>query len=219
VRPLTSSRMLGAWATVPILAVLHGCIRTGPKPVAWYWVASDSSQYSPAVRFRVTSAVLDSGVQVLIHGGTITLPGVLTADAPPLMSHLHVTALLAALEVAGTTRVSAGRSADFRGWRPIAMSDSVLVAEELRYGEQREVGVTRLWIPVQRSLTHEAPWLVLRITGNTVELRPPPGPGMPPIRRDLRGGVRVYACGDYTITGLLDRARVRSLREAYGVAC
>jgi hypothetical protein len=39
-----------------------------------------------------------------------------------------------------------------------------------------------------------------------------------PARR-VSGGVRVYACADWTLAGYVDRRRARRLAEAYGAAC
>ena len=62
-------------------------------------------------------------------------------------------------------------------------------------------------------------WVVLRIAGNTVDIRAPATPGGPIRRSDYPGGVLVYACGARTLGGTLDASRVRALRRAYGIAC
>ena len=62
-------------------------------------------------------------------------------------------------------------------------------------------------------------WIIYRISGTGVELMAPLAPGAPVRRRDHPGGVRVYACGNRDVRGLLDSTRASQLRRAYGLAC
>ena len=117
---------------------LASCVRTAPEPLAREWISSDSSLYSPTAHLRVGSHVEAGAVTISIDSGRITIPGEPVADAPVLMSHLYLTAILATLdssELAVSRSGSGRRPMERRGWRPVAMSDSVLVVAEIRYGE------------------------------------------------------------------------------------
>jgi hypothetical protein len=203
------------------MAVAAACIHTGPEPSVSYWVASDSSLYSPVARFRVTPLKRSGELRVRLDSGALSVPGDQALAAPPLMSKLYLTAFLAVLDSSGFAAVSTGRGQfqERRGWRPIASSDSVLVVDELHYGERRPFSPLDLMIRDTAQSPTEPLWLVFRISGNTVLISAPPAPGAAPTRRDHPGGVNVYVCGDRDVAGRLDPPRATALKRAYGLSC
>lgn len=210
-----------AFSTFAIVCAATACLRVAPQPRVGYWVASDSSQYSPVVRFRVVSRTAGTQLHVLLDSGVIDIPGSAALDAPVLMSQLYLTAFVAVLDsqaLAVVAPSASGRPSDRRGWRPRATSDSVLIVDALRYGGHRPLPRTEF---VLNSISSGAQplWLIFRISGNTVEFRPPDAPGGAPLRRDLPGGVRVYACGNADLTGRFDGTRAATLKRAYGLTC
>lgn len=217
-----------AWDRRPVwllcslsMATGAACIHTGPQPGVSYWVTSDSSLYSPAARFRVTPRVLDGQLRVRLDSGSLSVPGDEALNAPPLMSKLYLTAFLAVLDSSGFATVSSrrGQFEERRGWLPIASSDSVLVVDELHYGERRPFSALDLVIRDTAQSPTEPLWLVFRISGNTVLISAPPAPGAAPDRRDHPGGVNVYVCGDRDVAGRLDPPRATALKRAYGLSC
>lgn len=200
---------------VPLLA---GCIHAPIAREPGYWISSDSSLYSPAARMRVGTKVVDDRVKVYLYAGTLTVPGELMPNSPPLMSDLYLTALLAT-SASSVESVDGKASSDRRAWRLVAASDSVLVAKEIRYGETLPVSPLTLEVPVATEPTDPPLWIVYRIRGKTVEMLPPDHPGGNPIRRPGRSNVLVYACGDRDIHGRRDSERSAGLREAYGISC
>ena len=204
-----------------LLAVAGACIRTAPEPDVSYWVTSDSSLYSPEARFRVTPRLQRGELRIRLDSGSLSVPGDQALNAPPLMSRLYLTAFLAVLDSSGFAAVSTGRGQfqERRGWRPIASSDSVLVVDELHYGERRSVSPLDLVIRDTVQSSVEPLWLVFRVSGNTVLIDPPAAPGSAPARRDHPGGVNVYVCGDRDVTGRLDPPRAAALKRAYGLSC
>ena len=204
-----------------VLAVAGACVRTAPEPSVSYWVTSDSSLYSPEARFRVTPRMEPGELRVRLDSGSLSVPGDQALNAPPLMSKLYLTAFLAVLDSSGFAAVSTGRGQfqERRGWRPIASSDSVLVVNELHYGERRSVSPLDLVIRDTAQSSAEPLWLVFRISGNTVLIDPPTAPGGAPVRRDHPGGVNVYVCGDRDVAGRLDPPRATALKRAYGLSC
>jgi hypothetical protein len=204
-----------------LLLAAAACIRTAPEPSVSYWVTSDSSVYSPEARFRVTPRLQRGELRVRLDSGSLSVPGDQALDAPPLMSKLYLTAFLAVLDSSGFAAVSSGRGQfqERRGWRPVASSDSMLVVDELHYGERRSVNPLDLVIRDAAQSSAEPLWLVFRVSGNTVLIDPPTAPGGPPIRRDHPGGVNVYVCGDRDVAGRLDPPRATALKRAYGLSC
>ena len=204
------------------IVVLAACARTAPVPDAGDWVASDSSQYTPVARFRARSTLNASGATIVVDSGSLFIPGELRPGGPPLMTKLYLTAILA---VPDSENLGTTRSGDLtlfperRGWREVALGDSVLIADQLRYGERSGFPDLRLHVPMPATSPSGRLWIIYRISGNTVELRPPETPGGPVRRLDHVGGVRVYACGDRDARGKIDEARREGLRRAYGVLC
>lgn len=203
------------------MAVAAACIRTRPEPSVSYWVTSDSSVYSPVARFRVAPSMQGDQLRIRLDSGSLSVPGDQALNAPPLMSKLYLTAFLAVLDSSGFAAVSTGRGQfqERRGWRPIASSDSVLVVDELHYGERRPFSPLDLVIRDTAQSPAEPLWLVFRVSGNTVLISAPPAPGAPPDRRDHPGGVNVYVCGDRDVAGRLDPPRAVALKRAYGLSC
>jgi hypothetical protein len=211
IRYLTTAWLLG----------LASCVRTAPQPSAREWISSDSSLYSPTAHLRVGSHVEAGAVTVSVDSGLITIPGEPVADAPVLMSHLYLTAILATLDSTelAVSRSGSGRSPmERRGWRPVVTSDSVLVVAEIHYGETISLAPVQFTLPRVDSIATPL-WLIFRLTGNTVLLTAPLVPGSSPQRRDLPGGVQVYVCGSRDLFGRFDIERGAGLKRAYGVAC
>jgi hypothetical protein len=224
----TSRSSVKRWGRRPVwllsslsMATGTACIHTGPRPSVSYWATSDSSLYSPVARFRVTPVLQAGQLRIRLDSGSLSVPGDEALNAPPLMSKLYLTAFLAILDSSGYATVSHGRGQfqERRGWRPIASSDSVLVADELHYGERRPFRPEDLVIRDTAQSPTEPLWLVFRISGNTVLISAPPAPGAPPARRDHPGGVNVYVCGDRDVAGRLDAPRAAALKRAYGLSC
>ena len=205
---------------------LLACVHTTPTPTAvTYWIASDASQYTPVVRFRARVDVQSDRVVVRVDSATLSIPGDAAPAAPPLMSDLRLSAIVAVADSTSLAMVGSmpgsGRHpmTDRRGWSPLASSDSVAFARELHYGETMPVPATALAIPGSFATDPRTLWLIFRVGGNTVELMAPLTAGGTIRRRDLPGGVRVYACGDRDLLGRLDLNRARALKQAYGIAC
>ncbi|HSQ30411.1 MAG TPA: hypothetical protein VLN49_11210 [Gemmatimonadaceae bacterium] len=163
----------------------------------------------------------DGQLRVRLDSGSLSVPGDQALNAPPLMSKLYLTGFLAVLDSSGFAAVSKGRGQfeERRGWRPIASSDSVLVVDELHYGERQPFSPLDLVIRDTAQSATEPLWLVFRISGNTVLISAPPSPGAAPERRDHPGGVNVYVCGDRDVAGRLDPPRATALKRAYGLSC
>lgn len=200
---------------------LVGCMHNSPAPANGIWISSDSSQYSPDARFRAFSRIGPTGVHISIDSGSLSVPGMTTPGMPPVMSQLYITAILAVPDsdsFAIVRPAARGAPAERRSWHPLASSDSVLLVKELHYGERAAFRAIELLIP-SPALPAGPAWIIYRITGDAVMMRPPLTPGGLPQRLDRPGGVRVYACGDRDVRGSFDPSRAASLRRAYGIAC
>lgn len=202
-------------------SLLAGCARTTPAPLPMYWVSSDSSQYSPSVHALVATSREGPAVVVVLDSGVIAVPGRYAPDSPVMMRNLYLTAFNAEPNTTsvGLVRDDSARFADRRGWRAVAESDSVLVAAQLRFGEQ--VAIRSVRLPVSDPPEGDrGQWLVLGVSGQSVDLRLPFDEtgglraGSPGVRR-----LQVYACGDRNVAGQVDTARSRGLQRAYGVSC
>ncbi len=204
-----------------LVTIVAGCIHTAPTPAPGTWVTSDSSQYSPVARFRAKTRLDPSAIRIAIDSGSLSVPGEVIPDSPPIMGPLFLTAILAVPDSGSMAIVNpaAGRApAERRGWNPLASSDSVLLLTQLHYGERASFKDLTLVIP-SGSIPAGPSWIIYRISGNAVEMIAPMAPGGSIQRRDHPGAVRVYACGDRDLRGTLDAARAASLRRAYGIAC
>jgi hypothetical protein len=173
-------------------------------------------------RFRAHVDIRQDRVLIAIDSGTVHVPGEEIPGAPPLMSGLYLSAIVAvtdssSLAVVGDT--GRRRYAERRAWSPLATSDSALIRQELRYGETAAMPRIRVSVPGAFANDRRTLWLIFRITGNTVALMAPLTAGGPVQRRDLPGGVRVYACGDRDLSGRVDPDRAHILKRAYGMAC
>ena len=210
------------FATTLLVSASAGCVRTAPTPLPTYPVSSDSSQYSPNVQLRVATARDGATtLAVFLDSGVIAVPGAFTPESPVMMRDLYVTGYVATSNPipTGLARGDPARFADRRGWRAIAESDSMLLVEQLRFGERRAIRPVRLQV-------RDAPsgdgtyWLVLGISGQSVDLRIPfdENGGL---RAGAPGGRRlqVYACSDRDLNGQVDTARSNAMRRAYGLAC
>jgi hypothetical protein len=207
--------------TVFLAGGASACARSAPQPPSGYWVSSDSSQYSPVVRVHIVASQGAGGYDVVLDTGTVEVPGVLAAASPVMMHDLYITAYVATPNAApvGLVRDDPAQFADRRGWRAVAQSDSVLLASQLRFGEERTVPLLRLRL-VNAPTTDHSHWLVLGVSGQSVDLRIPFDessglrPGGPGIRR-----LQVYACSDRDLDGQIDTARSKGMRRAYGLLC
>ena len=204
-----------------LAAIVSGCVHTAPTPAAGAWVTSDSSQYSPVARFRAHTRLDPAAIRLAIDSGSLSVPGEVIPDSPPIMGPLFLTAILAVPDSGSMAIVNAavGRApAERRGWNPLASSDSVLLLTQLHYGERASFKDLRLVIP-SGSIPAGPSWIIYRISGNAVEMIAPMVPGGTVQRRDHPGAVRVYACSDRDLRGVVDSVRSASLRRAYGIAC
>ena len=204
-----------------LAAIVSGCVHTAAVPAPSAWVASDSSQYSPVARFRANTRLDPSAIRIAIDSGSLSVPGDAIPDSPPIMGPLYLTAILAVPDSGSMAIVNAavGRApAERRGWNPRASSDSVLLLTQLHYGERAPFKDLELVIPSE-SIPVGPSWIIYRISGNAVEMIAPMAPGGSIQRRDHPGAVRVYACGDRDLRGMLDSLRAASLRRSYGIAC
>lgn len=186
---------------------------------AGFNVSSERSDYSPTVRLAVALPVVQptagrDSITVLIDSAMVLAPGATSADTTPVMSNLYITALLA-------TRAPA--AAEGGGppepWRALAASDSILLADALYLGEPRAVGHVRLSLAAPAALDPTRTWLVFRISGTAMTNAVRLADGSIIARRPVPGGVRVYACADWTLAGYVDKRRAKALARAYTSAC
>jgi hypothetical protein len=210
-------------ARVALMAAMMvaGCVHTAPVPAPGAWVTSDSSQYSPVARFRAHTSLDPMAIHIAIDSGSLSVPGEVIPDSPPIMGPLFLTAILAVPDSGSMAIVNAavGRApAERRGWNRLASSDSVLLLTQLHYGERAPFKELQLVIP-SGGVPAGPSWIIYKISGNAVEMIAPMVPGGSIQRRDHPGAVRVYACGDRDLRGTLDSARAASLRRVYGIAC
>ena len=209
-----------SWVPVATVLLLTGCAPLQPiGPVApGYNLSSASSDYSPSARFAIRLPVLAADadadrITVVVDSAIVVAPGVATAGSLPIMRQLYGTLLLAA-----ASRDQPSDSAP--SWRAIVESDSVLLADSLRLGEPHAVGQFRLTLPRPLALDATRTWLVFRISGSsmTTEVRSVDGRIVRP-RKAVAGGVRVYACADWSLSGDRDPDRARAMAQAYTTAC
>lgn len=181
-------------------------------------MSSERSDYTPAVRLAVAVPTLDTvggrtSLTVAIDSGIITAVGGESPDTVAAMRELYLTALL----VTPTTRQpDAGPPSP---WQAIAQSDSVLIVDALRLGVPQRLPRVQLNVATSAPVEPSRTWLVFRITGGamTQEIRMPDGQVVP--ARRVSGGVRVYACAEWTLAGYVDRKRAKALATAYNAAC
>ncbi|HEY9225630.1 MAG TPA: hypothetical protein VIP11_03215 [Gemmatimonadaceae bacterium] len=209
------------FAAAPCLTVAAlGCVRTAPAPSAGYWVSSDSSHYSPVVRLRVTAAARGNQLYLLVDSGSLAVPGPFTPDSPIVLTKLYLTAYLATSNRGPLALATADsvRFADRRGWRASAASDSVLLADYLRFGERRPVHRTEIRMPLPSA--EPGTWLVFRLSAKVVDRWLPFDPRSAALTVGRPGGdIRVYACSDRDLAGRVDSARANGLRRSYGALC
>jgi hypothetical protein len=211
-------RLSSVWSVAATAALtLGGCAHVRPAP-GGHNVSSERSDYSPTVRLALRLPVLPTApsgdtLTIVIDSGVVSAPGAPAADTLPIMRRLYLTALLAVPAPPG----NAARPVE--PWLDVAQSDSVLVAEALRLGERRALGGIRLRLARPAAVDPASAWLVFRITGAamTREVHLPDGRTVAP--KSVAGGVRVYACADWTLAGYVDRRRAAALRRAYTGAC
>lgn len=179
-------------------------------------VSSQSSDYSPtavlAVSLRALLSRSDS-IVIVVDSGSISAPGIQPPAAPADLSNLYMTALV--------TTAARGVVRDPRTppWRATAESDSIPIADSLRLGETRRLPVMRFALPRPTTLDPKNTLLVFRITGkaSTQDIHLADGRIIP--GKVNAGKVRVYACADWTLDGLVDLPRSQSLARAYSAAC
>ena len=198
--------------------VLGGCAHLQPVATG-YNVSSERSDYSPNLRLAVALPLLPpapgvDSLTVVIDSGVLSAPGPRSADTVPIMRNLYMTALLATV-----TRSAERAKGLVEPWLAVAESDSVPVADALRLGERRAVRRIRLRIAYPVAIDPARTWLVFRITGAamTKEVHLPDGRVVAP--KSVAGGVRVFACADWSLAGYVDRHRATALARAYSAAC
>jgi hypothetical protein len=211
-RPFVRQRLIIA------CAVASGCAHPRLAGTGFN-VSSERSDYSPAVRLAVALPVASSSaghdtITVVIDSAVVLAPGAVSTDTTPLMRNLYVTALLATRDVPDER--SGGLPAP---WRALAASDSVLLVDALRIGEPRHVGRVELRIPPAAAIDSAHSWLVFRITGDAMTNAVQLADGTIIGRKPVVGGVRVFACADWSLAGYVDRARAKALARAYNSAC
>jgi hypothetical protein len=163
------------------------------------------------MRLFVTTTPEARSVSVILDSGTVRVPGSISgsADGPSLMEHLFIRAFVAVdLEPreANTVREHA--------WRALAWSDSLPLADRLRYGESRIVSPHAFHVPLSDRQTVAGAWLGFSITGDAVNPR-----ASTSAQRLMHGGVRVFVCDPVPLRGGSDASRVERLRESYSAAC
>jgi hypothetical protein len=106
----------------------------------------------------------------------------------------------------GLVRGEPARFADRRGWKALAESDSVLLVEQPRFGERRIIRSVRLQVR-DAPRGDGAHWLVLDISGQSVDLRIPFDENMLPM------------CPDYTPCHLTIVAADERFKDCACSAC
>ena len=177
-------------------------------------ISSERSDYSPSLRLTVSQQALLSrpdSIVVVIDSGVVTAAGIQSPQSPAEMRNLYITALIA------KRSVTAGvRDARTPPWVVVAESDSALIADSLRLGETRPLETLRFAVRRPNTLDSSRVNLVFRITGIAVD-EPDKGRAARPL---IRGGrIRVYACSDWTLDGLVDVRQQKALAEAYNSVC
>lgn len=198
------------------VVLLIGCAQ--PRLAATgYNVSSERSDYSPVLRLAVALPITPLGADTLtivIDSAEIHAPGARAADTPPIMRNLYITALLATQISAGER---SGRPAE--PWRALAASDSVLLVDALRLGEPQQLRGVRLHILRPPALDPTRTCLIFRVTGAAVTKEVQLADGRVIAPKEVAGGVRVFACADWSLAGYVDRRRARTLARAYTAAC
>lgn len=193
-----------------------GCVKPALAPLGVN-VSSEQSDYSPTARLAVALAPLRltaDSIDIVIDSGRITLPGQPVGDTAPAMRDFYLTAMLV---------VPHAPTGDEPGlphpWLAVAESDSVPVADAMRFGERRPLGRIHLRMPRPPGLDPGNSWLVFRMTGFAVPVMARvPGDVMG--RRAPRAArFRVYACADWNLGGRVDRARARRQQVSYLAVC
>ena len=200
-------------AAVALLLAI-GCLRPHAPPSPWN-VSSVASDYSPTLSVVAAIAPVPPGdsLAVRIDSGVLAVPGELRDGSRAIMRDLTVTALVVAPTTGGVDSTGVPRP-----WTPLAWSAPLLLADSMRYGEQRAVGALELRLPAPPQ-AGAARWLVLRVDGTAHgdSLRLQDGSVLP--GRDVAGGIRVFACAAWNLDGRTDKPRVRAMRARYSSAC
>lgn len=207
------------WSGIVAAGVLAAACAHPRLAAPGFNISSERSDYSPAVRLAVALPVVPPAsssdtLTVVIDSAVVTAPGAVSSDTTPVMRDLYITALLA-------TRAAPGSAANGppEPWHAIATGDSVLLADALHLGVPRGVGHLVLRVAPSAPVDPARTWLVFRISGMAITnaVRLADGSIIP--RRPIAGGVRVYACADWTLAGYVDKARSKALARAYTSAC
>lgn len=217
-RPRTMSLLLSRWSGALAAIALGGCAHLRPVGPGFN-VSSERSDYSPTVRLAIALplSIADTAgdsLTIVVDSAIVTAPGTPSSDTTPVMHDLYIAALLA---TRGQNPSQTGQLPT--PWVALAASDSVQLVDALHLGAPTRVGPLRLRVMRPRPLDPARTWLVFRITGTAISnaVRLANGEIIP--TRARPGGVRVFACADWTLAGYLDRARARSLARAYNAAC
>ncbi|MEO7966106.1 MAG: hypothetical protein ABIT38_19560 [Gemmatimonadaceae bacterium] len=178
-------------------------------------VSSVGSDYSPQLSAKVTTTISSDSVVVHLSDAKILAPGDAIGIAHPLMRDVTIEALLVGAPPA-LPSVTDGATPP---WEPLAQSETRLLADSLFIGVAHSVTAMRFALARPVGLDPARSWLVFRIraTGVATPVRLENGTLLP--GRDVRDGVRVYACSDRSLNGAKDRERAKKMRKSYLAAC
>lgn len=197
---------------IGVLAACRSAVPVATPTLLCSGMCSEGSAYSPVAHLFVASTLEADIVGVVLDSGTLRVPGGANTGptSPPIMRHLWIRAFIAEANV----DTSANRIVSEHAWRAIAWSDSTLLADSLRYGEQRSVRPWRYQIRIPGGSLPRGAWLGFSITGDAVDLRE-----TTPAHRVRHGGVRVFVCNPIDVNGHVDANRSTRLARAYSEAC
>ena len=195
---------------VVALSVIVGCARPvlESPPATCPGICSEGSTYAPTMRLLVTMTGGVGSLAVTLDSGIVRIPGSGT-EGPSLMEHLFIRAFVAVALDPGEAN-----SVREHAWRALAWSDSVPLADALRYGESRSVPRHVFHMVWSGAQAPSDAWLGFSITGDAVNPR-----ARTPSQRLIRGGVRVFACDPRQLSGIPDASRVARLRDSYSAVC
>lgn len=189
-------------------------------PRQHFLLTSEQSTYSPTLRLWTSFASIDGARLVRVDSGFVVVAGQPAANSPTVMRRLFVQAFIAVADSGIQQAAAMGSGREQRGaWHILAMSDSVPLADSLRYGERRRVKDLAFVVPLHKTVIPATAWLGFRVTGDAVPIQAKFEGPRAEERRQVVGGVRVFVCADRSVTGAIDITRAARLRYAYNEAC
>lgn len=198
--------------------ILASCLprRTAPRG---FNVSSERSDYSPVLRLAVaidSLAARPDSLVVRVDSGVVTAPGELRPGSRPIMRGLAIVAVLA---VPGAAVDTTGPRRALRPWRAIAASEPQPFVDSLRYGEAQPVRALRFILPRPDSADAARAFVLFRVQGGSVAEPVRMANGSVAPARTFVGGVTVFACPTWNVSGRIDRERARTLAKHYGAGC